>query len=156
ARRDPNGVPGGEHYYYDNGKDQTGRSGRGRTLIIRGPKNGGRSKSFSLYGPRFSSDDYASEGKLVLRTSDISPAGRVNVATAPKLKLSDAEFQKYRVDQGDLLVTRTGSLGTLAVFDDAVEAIPGAYLIQFRLRPPMITSWCVFYYLKSPAGQSQL
>ena len=38
-------------------------------------------KEFSLYGPRFSSDDYAEDGVLVLRTSDISEAGRVDLAT---------------------------------------------------------------------------
>ena len=113
-------------------------------------------KEFSLYGPRFSSDDYSAAGKLVLRTSDISQSGRVRTASAPRLTLSDAEFAKYRVDIGDLLITRTGSLGTLAVFDDDVEAIPGAYLIQYRLIAPVVTSWYIFYFLKSPVGQGHL
>jgi len=113
-------------------------------------------KEFSLYGPRFSSDDYAGEGRLVLRTSDISESGKVNLATAPRLPLDDGEFAKYRVEMGDLLVTRTGSLGTLAVFNDSVDAIPGAYLIQFRLAAPLETSWYCFYFLKSPTGQSKL
>lgn len=113
-------------------------------------------KSFSLYGPRFSSEDYDEDGYLVLRTSDISKAGRVNVESAPKLKLSDKAFAKYRVEKGDLLVTRTGSLGTLALFDDDVDAIPGAYLIQFRLPAPNITRWYLFHFFKSPVGQAQL
>ncbi len=113
-------------------------------------------KEFSLYGPRFSSDDYAGDGRLVLRTSDISESGKVNLATAPRLPLHDGEFTKYRIKKGDLLVTRTGSLGTLAVFNDSVDAIPGAYLIQFRLASPLETSWYCFYFLKSPTGQSRL
>ncbi|MBN2003148.1 MAG: restriction endonuclease subunit S [Anaerolineae bacterium] len=118
--------------------------------------NIGQLKSFSLYGPRFSSDDYAEQGKLVLRTSDISESGKVNIATPPKLPLDDTQFAKYKCVIGDLLITRTGSLGTLAVFNDKVEAIPGAYLIQYRLAAPLITSWYVFYFLKSPKGQSCL
>ncbi len=113
-------------------------------------------KEFSLYGPRFSSDAYADEGRLVLRTSDISESGKVVLATAPRLPLDDEEFAKYRVEVGDLLVTRTGSLGTLAVFNDSVDAIPGAYLIQFRLVAPRETSWFCFYLLKSPTGQTKL
>jgi type I restriction enzyme S subunit len=113
-------------------------------------------KQFSMYGPRFSSDDYRAEGRLVLRTSDISESGKVNTATAPRLPLSDAEFLKYRVERGDLLITRTGSLGTLAVFDDDVDAIAGAYLIQYRLKVPHATSRYVFTFLKSPSGQAQL
>lgn len=113
-------------------------------------------KLFSLYGPRFSSEDYAESGCLVLRTSDINESGRVNVATAPKLKLSDEEFQKYRAEKGDLLITRTGSLGTLALFDDDVDAIPGAYLIQYRVPAPSVTRWYLFHFLKSPVGQRRL
>jgi type I restriction enzyme S subunit len=113
-------------------------------------------KLFSLYGPRFSSEDYAESGCLVLRTSDINESGRVNVATAPKLKLSKEEFQKYRAEKGDLLITRTGSLGTLALFDDDVDAIPGAYLIQYRVPAPSVTRWYLFHFLKSPVGQRRL
>jgi type I restriction enzyme S subunit len=56
----------------------------------------GQIKLFSLYGPRFSSEAYADDGYLVLRTSDINKAGRVNVASAPKLKLTKEEFQKIQ------------------------------------------------------------
>ena len=113
-------------------------------------------KQFSLYGPRFSSDDYSTTGYVVLRTSDISESGKVDTQKAPLLSLGEEEFAKYRVEKGDLLITRTGSLGTLAVFNDEVEAIPGAYLIQYRLITPAETSWYIFYFLKSPIGQKRL
>lgn len=116
----------------------------------------GLMKKHSMYGPRFSSDDYRPDGRLVLRTSDINESGKVNTATAPRLPLSDGEFSRYKVERGDLLITRTGSLGTLAVFDDDVDAIPGAYLIHYRLRVPAITTRYVFTFLKSPDGQRQL
>ena len=118
--------------------------------------NVGQLRVFSFYGPRFSSDDYAEDGYFVLRTSDISESGKVNTAEAPRLKLSKDEFERYRARRGDLLITRTGSLGTLAVFDDDVEAIPGAYLIQFRLATDNITTRYLFYFLKSPVGQNYL
>jgi type I restriction enzyme S subunit len=113
-------------------------------------------KSFSLYGPRFSSKDYLEEGYLVLRTSDISESGKVDVNSAPKLNLSRETFLKYKIEIGDLLITRSGSLGTLAVFNDKVEAIPGAYLIQYRLVSNSIMSWYIFHFLKSPIGQKRL
>jgi type I restriction enzyme S subunit len=113
-------------------------------------------KQFSLYGPRFSSDDYKSEGVFVLRTSDISESGKVNLDSAPRLALGAEELARYQLERGDLLVTRTGSLGTVAVFDDSVEAIPGAYLIQFRLRASLDTSLYVLSYLRSPFAQAKL
>ncbi len=113
-------------------------------------------KEFSLYGPRFSSKDYSREGKVVLRTSDISDSGKVSLDKAPRLPLDDEQFVKYRCEVGDLLITRTGSLGTLAVFNDDVEAIPGAYLIQYRLAAPIDTTWYLFYLFKSLRGQKHL
>ena len=107
--------------------------------------NIGQLRVFSLYGPRFSSDDYAEDGYVILRTSDISESGKVDTTKAPRLRLSQDEFERYRAKRGDLLVTRTGSLGTLAIFDDDVEAIPGAYLIQFRLATEPITTRYLFY-----------
>lgn len=47
-------------------------------------------------------------------------------------------------------------MGTVAIFDDDVQAIPGAYLIQFRLATRPITTRYIFYFLKSPVGQSYL
>jgi len=110
-------------------------------------------KEFSIYGPRFSSDDYSEEGKLVLRTSDIDDTGKVDVRRAPKLPLDEITFSKYALNIGDLLITRTGSIGTLAVFNDTVDAIPGAYLIHYRLCGPEYIGWFVFFQLKSPRGQ---
>lgn len=46
-------------------------------------------KLFSLYGPRYSSDDYSEDGYIVLRTTDINESGKVNVTKAPRLHLSD-------------------------------------------------------------------
>ncbi len=113
-------------------------------------------KARSMYGPRFSSDDYSDTGYLVLRTTDISEGGKVDTASAPRLALVKEEAAKYKVERGDLLITRTGSLGTLAVFDDDVGAIPGAYLIHYRLAAPRITGKYIFYFLKSPNGQRGL
>jgi type I restriction enzyme S subunit len=118
--------------------------------------NLGMIKDFSLYGPRFSSDDYSNNGVLVLRTSDISEAGKVDLTTPPRLQLSEDELAKYEARRGDLLITRTGSLGTLAVLDDDVRAIPGAYLIQYRLLAPLETVWFCFHFLKSPGAQAML
>jgi type I restriction enzyme, S subunit len=112
-------------------------------------------KAFSLYGPRFSSDDYSSKGVNVLRTTDINESGKVNIETTPKLDLSNNDFDKYHLERGDLLITRTGSIGTLAVFNDEVRAIAGAYLIQYRLIDPSMV-WYIFYFLKSPNGQMSL
>src|ERR1051326_8278380 len=113
-------------------------------------------KTRSLYGPRFSSDLYSDEGPLVLRTTDITDGGKVNLETAPRIRIDRDDFERYRVLPGDLLFTRTGSLGTVALFDDNVEAIPGAYLIQYRIAAPIATARYVLRFFQSPDAQRML
>ena len=112
-------------------------------------------KVYSLYGPRYSRNDYAKDGVAVLRTTDIDEGGRVSMETCPKLPLSREEYDKYKVEPGDLLITRTGSIGTLAIFNDTVQAIPGAYLLHYRLVEPRVVQF-VYTFLRSPDGQKQL
>lgn len=110
----------------------------------------GEMKDFSIYGPRFSSDDYSDAGVSVLRTSDIDKHGRVDVDSAPRINLDADQYEKYALELGDLLITRTGSIGTLAVFNDTVQAIPGAYLIHYRVAAPADVSWYLYHQLTSP------
>jgi type I restriction enzyme S subunit len=116
----------------------------------------GEVSEFTFYGPRFSSDAYSDKGAFVLRTTDIDESGRVDTSKAPRIDLAAKDLAKYRVVPGDLLVTRTGSLGTVALFEDKVDAIPGAYLIQIRLRLDQNSRKFLLMFLKSPEGQAKL
>jgi type I restriction enzyme, S subunit len=112
-------------------------------------------KVYSIYGPRFGKSDYSRKGVAVLRTTDIDERGHVSLENCPKLPLSENEFQKYKVQVGDLLITRTGSIGTLAIFNDTVRAIPGAYLLHYRLISPALAKMA-YTFLISPNGHNQL
>jgi type I restriction enzyme, S subunit len=109
-------------------------------------------KEFSIYGPRFSSKDYSENGVAVLRTTDISERGKVDWENSPKLNLSEIDYDKYKLKKNDLLITRTGSIGRLSVFNDSKRAIPGAFLIHYRLKGE-IDIWYIFYFLKSEKAQ---
>lgn len=110
-------------------------------------------KEFSMYGPRFSSKDYVDEGVAILRTTDVSDSGKVDWENSPKLLISGDEYEKYKLVEGDLLITRTGSIGTISVFNDDRKAIAGAFLIHYRLATH-INSWFIFYFLKSQRAQN--
>jgi type I restriction enzyme, S subunit len=114
-------------------------------------------KLFSLYGPRFSSDDYSETGIIVLRTTDISESGKVDMKSAPRIPLSDEELFKYRLTPGDIVFTRTGAtVGKIALFNDEVQAIPGAYLIHYRLCGGSSLPHYVYRFFQSSTGQTSL
>lgn len=113
-------------------------------------------KFYSIYGPRFSSNDYSDDGVIVLRTTDMDERGRVKVENAPKLDLADSDYDRYRVERGDLLITRTGSIGTLAIFQDDCRAIPGAYLLHYKFTQEQVKPSYIYMVFKSPEIQKTL
>jgi type I restriction enzyme S subunit len=110
----------------------------------------------TFYGPRFSKDDYVSEGIPTARTTDFNDDGSMSLATAPRVACSPPDFAKWGLAEGDLLVTRTGSIGKCAVYDPSDgPMLPSAYLIRVRFTPAIITrfAWMMF---ASPQGQAHL
>ena len=106
----------------------------------------------SLYGPRFSSNDYVQEGGVpTVRTTDMS-GGRVRLKQAPMVKVSAKQLETYRIQRGDLLVTHSGSIGVMALYDLEREAIPSAYLIRLRFKVTVVPAFGLLL-LTSPTGQ---
>jgi len=111
----------------------------------------------SFYGPRFSKDDYTEEGFPTVRTTDMSDDGRIVLSNEiPKIKIDDPKkIELYKVNKGDLLITRTGSIGKMARYFENTIVIPSAYLVRFRFNDLALTDY-VYYCLISPYGQNQM
>jgi type I restriction enzyme S subunit len=112
----------------------------------------------SFYGPRFGKGEYtqSNAGIPTIRTTDMTRDGRIEITEdTPKVVVPEDKLENFRVQRGDLLVTRTGSIGVMAVFEDDYLAIPSAYLIRFRFSPRVLSRY-VFYCLMAPAGQERL
>jgi len=110
----------------------------------------------SFYGPRFSKSEYNLLGIPTIRTTDMTDDGRIEITDdTPRVLVPPDRLQQFRVAKGDLLVTRTGSIGIMAVFEETFDAIPSAYLIRFRFNDSVLPRF-MFYSLMSPKGQSAL
>ncbi|MHB8522632.1 MAG: restriction endonuclease subunit S [Limisphaerales bacterium] len=112
----------------------------------------------SFYGPRFSKESYAPEGVPTIRTTDMGFDGSIVLTDAPRIKLSSEDLEKYCLQHGDLVVTRTGAtIGKCALYDKSRgPAIPGAYLIRFRFKQNLVVPKYVLRFFTSPAGQNLL
>ncbi|MFD0961705.1 restriction endonuclease subunit S [Paenibacillus chungangensis] len=111
--------------------------------------------SESFYGPRFGKNEYSFEGIPTIRTTDMTKNGEIILKDPPKVVIGEKNIDKFRLKKGDLLVTRTGSIGTMAVFNEEYLAVPSAYLIRFRFIEQVNTRF-MFYYLMSPKGQKMM
>lgn len=110
----------------------------------------------SFYGPRFSKDDYSDTGIPTIRTTDMTKSGKIEVTiNTPRVVVAEDKIELFRVKKGDLLITRTGSIGTMAIFMDDYLAIPSAYLIRFRFNEKVKVEY-LYIFLTSPIGQMHM
>ena len=108
----------------------------------------------TFYGPRFAKTAYVREGIPTLRTTDFRADGVIQLGDAPMVEVSEKEMSKWGLADGDLLVTRTGSIGKSAVYEKEMgPALPSAYLIRVRLNLAKADPWFVYYAFASPEGQ---
>jgi len=90
----------------------------------------------------------AAEGTLkLLRTTDIT-SGRINWDKVPFCKREPADTGKYVLRDGDVVISRAGSVGYSQLIKKPVRAVFASYLIRFR---PLIDEYFFAYFLKSPA-----
>ena len=112
----------------------------------------------SAFGPRFAGDLYAMDGNVAtLRTTDISADGRIEYDTMPLARLDLSKQQQHTLRRNDLVITRSGRIGTAALFDGFhLPVLPGAFLIRFRLKTDIADPFYYRYFFNSPAGQELL
>jgi type I restriction enzyme S subunit len=110
----------------------------------------------SAFGPRFSSNDYNFDGNVAtLRTTDIRADGRIEYSTMPIARLDLARFSQHILQRDDLVITRTGRVGTTAVFIEyKLPVLPGAFLIRFRLNRSLADPSFYCYFFNSDEGQA--
>jgi len=108
----------------------------------------------SAFGPRFGSDLYAFDGNiLTLRTTDMEDDGRVDYNTAPIARIDYAKFKKHYLQEGDVVVSRSGTCGIASVFEGySMPVLPGAFLIRLRMKPS-VQPMFLRHYINSPVGR---
>lgn len=81
--------------------------------------------------------------------------GQIVLRDPPKVIVPADRLDDFKCEKGDLLVTRTGSIGIMAIFTGDYAAIPSAYLIRLRF---MAETWVNYIHLvlRSPYGQASL
>jgi type I restriction enzyme, S subunit len=81
-----------------------------------------------------------------LRTTDIT-SGAINWESVPFCDVDDETKEKYRLRDGDVVISRAGSVGYSFLIRQPRPAVFASYLIRFR---PKIDADYVRYFLQTP------
>ncbi|WP_428035986.1 restriction endonuclease subunit S [Amphritea sp.] len=113
--------------------------------------------SDSAFGPRFSSDCYAHDGSIAtLRTTDLDSDGNLNYEGMPLASLEESKFKKHFLNKGDLVISRSGTVGIASVFKEFYKPVlPGAFLIRFTFKDGSDPQF-YRYFFNSPSGRERV
>jgi type I restriction enzyme S subunit len=103
----------------------------------------------AVYGLNESAENYVEEGVRFIRTTDIDNKGNLDNSMGGVF-LPEEKVKGYILKTGDLLVSRSGSLGTSLYFDEDKygKCSYAGYLVKFRANSKNCPKF-LFYYSKS-------
>lgn len=106
----------------------------------------------SAYGPRFPGECYSERGNVaLLRTTDMDASGNLSLEQMPLAELLVEEFKPHFLEEGDFLISRSGTCGIGAVFPGfRLPVLPGAFLIRFRLAETLLPEFLQLYVNSEP------
>ena len=88
------------------------------------------------------------KGRLhLLRTTDIT-SGNIDWDSVPFCKKEPLEKEKYLLEDGDVVISRAGSVGYSYLIKNPENAVFASYLIRFK---PLVDEQYLAYFLKSPS-----
>ena len=88
-----------------------------------------------------------SKGNIkLLRTTDIT-SGKIDWSTVPYCKEDPQDPEKYLLREGDIVISRAGSVGVSYLIQKPENSIFASYLIRFN---PLINRIFFKYFLESP------
>ncbi|PHN84559.1 hypothetical protein CSB62_19165 [Vibrio splendidus] len=88
----------------------------------------------------------------LLRTTDIT-SGNIKWDQVPYCYEAPSDLEKYLLRDGDIVVSRAGSVGVSHLVTNPDISVFASYLIRFN---PYINRQYVYYYLQSPAYWSEI
>ena len=86
-----------------------------------------------------------------IRISDITDDGTLKSDDPRFLDLDTSQFEKYKLEENDILIARSGTVGRVYLHKPLKQkAVFASYLIRFKLDPTRTIPKFFFYYALSP------
>ncbi len=75
----------------------------------------------------------------LLRGTDLTN-NKLILRDAPKINATEKDFRDFKVEVGDILLVRSGNVGTYGIVYENIEGIFSSYLINFRFNQSMVVN----------------
>lgn len=110
------------------------------------------------YGLSKSLDDNP-EHVTVIRMNNVTMDGRLDLTELRYVDIDKDEFEKYRLEKGDILFNRTNSrelVGKTGLFNDEGKCVFASYLVRVKVQRRTATPEYLWAFLNSTFGKATL
>ncbi len=98
------------------------------------------------------SGEETGETKL-LRIMDINKTFIIDWGNVPFCNIDDDNYSKYRLKDKDIVISRIGDIGKVAIVEDPPQSVFASYLIRLKIKSERLTPYFLYYWLKGPDYQ---
>jgi len=115
------------------------------------PKGWGVEKLADLCTTQYGYTESASDQKIgpkFLRVTDMNKQPWINWNKVPYCKITETNFKKYSLKQGDLVVSRMADPGKVGIIEEDTDAVFASYLVRLKVIS-IEQSYFIFYFIRS-------
>lgn len=105
------------------------------------------------YGPRFSAEDYCSDGNVkTIRGTDMGANGEIKYTQVPTAQLEGKTVNRHELKDGDLVMITTADCGVTSVYrEQPIKHICSAYAVKINLNDNADSTYFKYFYQTSKA-----
>ena len=85
-------------------------------------------------------------GPKFVRGMDINKASYIRWDEVPYCPIDEADYPKYKLGLGDIVVIRMADPGKVGIIEKNVDAVFASYLIRLRIISPRLSPYYLFYF----------
>ena len=87
----------------------------------------------------YTNKGYVENGTYLVRITDLFNP-KIKYEEMPMLNISKRDFELFKIQKGDFLFARSGSIGRYGIVYEDADAIFGSFIIRFNFDPKKITN----------------
>ena len=96
-------------------------------------------------------------GKIkLLRIKDINKAFVIDWDSVPFCNIINDIFPKYQLKNMDIVISRIGDIGKVAIIENPPLSVFASYLIRLKIKNHKLTPYYLYYWLKAPDYQEYI
>ncbi|HIF9407254.1 TPA: restriction endonuclease subunit S [Photobacterium damselae] len=100
------------------------------------------------YGPRFSAEDYCSDGNVrTIRGTDMGANGEIKYHQVPTAQLDEKTVDRHELKDGDLVMITTADCGVTSVYrEQPIKHICSAYAVKISMNTNASSTYFKYFY----------